>query len=101
MSISLTVTAQKLRDTAERLRALNGRLREEVNTMSSRERSLNGMWDGQANDTFHGAYMHDVHEYEDFMNAINEYIAALLQAANEYEAAENRNRSIASNRTYH
>lgn len=101
MAISLTVTSQKLRETAANLRRLNSQLRSELNNMSSRERSLNGMWDGQANDTFHAAYEHDVREYNDFIQAIEEYINALLQAADEYERTESRNQSIASSRTYH
>lgn len=101
MAISLTVTSQKLRDTAAQLRSLNARLRGELSNMSSRESSLNGMWDGQANDTFHNAYVHDVREYNDFIQAIEEYIRALLQAADEYERTENRNQQIASNRSYH
>jgi len=100
MAISLTVTSAKLRETAAELRRLNTQLKNELNNMSMRESSLNGMWDGQANDTFHAAYLHDVREYNDFINAINEYINALLQAAEEYERTEARNNAIASSREY-
>lgn len=101
MAISLTVTSSKLRETAAELRRLNTQLKTELDNMTARERSLNSMWDGQANDTFHAAYEHDVREYQDFIQAINEYIQALLQAAEEYERTEAKNNAIASARSYH
>ena len=100
MAISLTVRATDLRNTAARLKTLNTQLQNELNTMSQREGSLNGMWDGLANDKFHLAYLHDVKEYQDFIDAIQEYIRALETAAEEYDKAETANINIAENRTY-
>ncbi|MFT3984422.1 MAG: hypothetical protein QM697_10990 [Lachnospiraceae bacterium] len=58
------------------------------------------MWEGQANDTFHSAYIRDQGQMERFHSAIEQYIAALLVIAARYEEAEARNTATASARSY-
>ena len=58
------------------------------------------MWEGQAKDAFHQAFLRDRQQMDAFILLIERYIQALLEIANRYEQAENRNREIAAARKY-
>lgn len=94
----IRVTASQIRNTANQLREYNGYFDRQVQKLQESEMSLNGMWDGQANDAFHAAFNHDKDYMMQFYNLINKYCAALEQIAAEYERAENENINIAISR---
>ena len=93
------VTSGGLKEKAELLRGLNSRFRAGVETLQDTEQGLRNMWEGEANDTFHTAFIKDTGQMERFHSVIEEYIEALLAIAAKYEAAENKNISIAATRT--
>lgn len=95
----IRVTATQVRSTASQLRDYNGQFNTQVQRLQGSEESLNGMWDGQANDAFHAAFNNDKEYMTQFYNLINKYCEALDQIANEYDSAEAVNTDTATRRT--
>ena len=58
------------------------------------------MWEGEARDTFHQAFVRDKQQMDVFHQLIAQYVQALLEIAARYEQAEARNREIAAARNY-
>ena len=96
----IRVTASQVRSTANSLRELNQQFNSQVQNLQASEESLNGMWDGQANDAFHAAFMSDKEYMTQFYNLINKYCEALDSIATEYENAENINLDTATRRSF-
>lgn len=94
------VTASELKSKAEELRNLNSNFKNEVGNLETTEAALKSKWVGQANDTFHNAFMKDKGQMDNFYNLIEKYVDALLQIAAQYEKAESNNTEIASSRNY-
>ena len=94
------VTAAELKRKAEQLKGLNSRFKTGVESLQTTEQGLKSMWEGEANDTFHGAFVRDKGQMESFHGVIEKYIEALLIIAAKYEEAENKNISIAATRSY-
>lgn len=80
----IRVTASQVRNSAESLRGLNQQFNSQVQNLQAAEESLNGMWDGQANDAFHAAFLSDKEYMTQFYNLINKYCEALDSIATEY-----------------
>ncbi len=95
----IRVTSSQIKSTASQLRDYNGQFNTQVQRLQGSEESLNGMWDGQANDAFHAAFNNDKEYMTQFYNLINKYCEALDQIANEYDAAEAVNTDTATRRT--
>ena len=96
----IRVTASQVRSSANSLRELNQQFNSQVQNLQASEESLNGMWDGQANDAFHAAFMSDKEYMTQFYNLINKYCEALDSIATEYENAENINLDTATRRSF-
>ena len=94
------VTAAELRKKAEQLKGLNSRFRSGVDSLKTAEQGLKAMWEGEANDSFHNAFTRDKGQMDQFHQAIERYIEALLIIAAKYEEAENKNIATASTRNY-
>ncbi|MCR5000402.1 MAG: WXG100 family type VII secretion target [Lachnospiraceae bacterium] len=94
------VTAAELRKKAEQLKGLNSRFKTGTDTLQTTEQALKSMWEGEANDAFHAAFVRDKGQMDQFHNVIEQFIEALLIIAAKYEAAENKNISIAATRSY-
>lgn len=95
-----TVTAAQLQSKAEELSQYNASFKKEVENLNQTETQLMGMWDGEAKDTFHGAFNRDKVNMDNFYNAIAQYVNALQQIAAKYAQAESQNTQIASQRSY-
>lgn len=95
-----SVTTSNLRQKAEELSNLNQQFMNQVNTLEETENSLNGMWEGEARNSFHTAFQRDVTQMHNFYNAIAQYVAAIENSATNYENAENKNIELANNRSY-
>lgn len=100
MASEIQVTTATLHSKAEELRGLNANLKTQIGELENTEASLNSMWDGEANSTFHAAFQNDIVQMNNFYNAIEKYAQVLQEIARQYENAEQANMSIASNRTY-
>lgn len=94
------VTASVLNSQANELTELNGRFKTEVEQLVAAESSLNSMWDGEANDAFHNAFMVDKSKMDEFYNLIIQYVQKLNSIATRYTQTEQANTQIASNRSY-
>lgn len=101
MANRFIVTTGSLRAKAAELRAMNIDFKTHVDHLRQQESSLNAMWDGQANDAFHRAFTSDAQQMDAFKLAIDQYCDVLLQIAEKYEKAENKNTVTANVRTYH
>lgn len=91
------VTVPQLNAQAENLNELNGRFKTAVEQLVSSETSLNSMWDGDANDAFHNAFITDKGKMDEFYNLILVYVQKLNTIATRYTQTENTNVQIASN----
>lgn len=100
MANQIEVTTSTLTNKANELKSLNSRFKSQVSTLRSYESSLNGMWDGEANNAFHSAFTKDATQMDNFYNAIEKYISSLNEIIQEYERAERANLSTATSRTY-
>lgn len=100
MASNITVTTQTLRDKAGELRTTNGKFKTQVENLRSEEQALSFMWEGDANDAFHAAFTNDAVQMDNFYDAIENYCVALEQIAQQYDATESQNQSIASSRKY-
>ena len=96
----IRVTAEQLTTGANELENLNQQFRASVSQLESLEGTLNGMWDGEANDAFHRAFTNDKVQMTNFYNAILVYVQRLEEIANRYKTAEAQNKDIAEKRNY-
>lgn len=94
------VTAAELKKKAEQLKGLNSRFKTDTDNLQTSEQALKSMWEGEANDAFHTAFTKDKGQMDQFHTTIEQFIEALLIIAAKYEAAENKNISIAATRSY-
>lgn len=92
------VTSQTMRDKAQELRSQNNNLKSQIENLRSQENSLSGMWEGEAREAFRNAFTQDITKMQSFVDAIEQYATALVNAADEYDRAEARNVSTASTR---
>lgn len=95
MAKTFTVTPATVNSKAQELHSQNARLKSLIESMRAQEESLNGMWDGEANDAFHNAFMKDITQMSNFYNAIEQYVQKLQEIAKKYQQAENTNCGIA------
>lgn len=89
-----------LRSQADQLETLNGQFKTCIEQLVTSEGSLNSMWDGDANDAFHNAFVTDKGKMDEFYKLIIQYIERLRSIATKYEQAEQANLDIASTRSY-
>lgn len=96
----INVTAAHLKAQAEELKQLNATFKSTVNELESTEAQLNSMWEGEANTAFHNAFSRDKIQMDNFYNAIEVYVNALLTIASKYQLAEGMNVETATTRNY-
>lgn len=96
----IQVTADELRNKASELSGLNSRFRTEIENLVSLKEGLNSMWEGEAKEAFNQAFSRDKGNMDNFRNAIDQYIQALLVIASRYDEAEKRNINTASRGSY-
>lgn len=94
------ITSHELRSKAETLKTLNAQLGAKGEELSEQEGGLCSMWEGQAKELFHQAFIRDREQMEAFIGLIERYIQAMLEIAARYEEAEARNAELAASRKY-
>lgn len=94
------VSVAELKAKVDSLRQLNGQFKSQVGNLEATEASLNGMWEGQARETFHNAFASDKVQMDNFYNAVEVYAARLESIAARYAQAEAASTEIANERTY-
>ena len=94
------VTSAQLKRGAQDIMDLNGQFQSAISALENYESSLNGMWDGDANDAFHAAFMADKGKMTEFHKLITQYASSLTAIADRYDQTEQMNTDIANKRTY-
>lgn len=100
MANSIQVTTSQLTKKAEELKGYNAKFKTQVENLQTQEKSLNTMWDGEANDAFHSAFEKDITQMNKFYEAIEKYVQSLNEIIENYKATEEKNLNIAKSRTY-
>lgn len=100
MANTIQVTTSTLTSKANELKSLNARFKQQVTSLQSQQRSLDAMWDGEANTAFNNAFKRDIVQMNNFYNAIEKYVSSLNEIINKYEQTERANAQKASNRSY-
>lgn len=95
-----TVSISDLKTKVDTLRQLNAQFKNQVGELESTEANLNGMWEGEAKNTFHNAFSSDKTQMNNFYNAVEVYAQRLEAIAARYAQAEATNIEIAAERTY-
>lgn len=96
----ITTMVSTLRSKADELRELNELFKGERAELISTQEALNGMWEGEAKQTFDNAFRRDMIQFQNFYNAIAAYAEALEDIANNYCMMEARNVELARERCY-
>ena len=91
----IKVNAAQVKAAADKLRALNKSFKSETENLVQSQQTLNGMWDGEANDKFNAAFSQDKGKMDQFHQAIERFASTLEQIAQNYDNAENRSTGIA------
>ncbi|MCR4924548.1 MAG: WXG100 family type VII secretion target [Lachnospiraceae bacterium] len=94
------VTSNELRNKAEELKNLNNSFMSQTQALQNTEENLKSMWEGEANNAFHNAFVRDREQMENFRKVIDQYVETLLLIAKKYEEAETRNIATVSTRSY-
>ncbi len=94
------VTASELRRKANALQDLNHQFGTKSEELEEKENSLCSMWEGQAKDAFHYAFLKDKQQMEVFRGLVDRYVQTLMEIAARYEEAEARNAELAASRSY-
>lgn len=99
MSQIITNT-RKMREESQKLNQLLAKFKSQKEKLMSTQKSLDGMWDGDANIQFNKAFQKDMVQFDNFARVIKDYANALNQMADNYDKAEATNVSIAQQRSY-
>lgn len=94
------IDSKNLRNEGSRLEELIQKFRGEKENLTANEQTLKSMWEGEANENFHQAFMRDLGQMEAFIDLLVNYVRVMETIADRYDNAEARNMGIASNRIY-
>lgn len=100
MAKSITVNTATVNSKASELKTLNSNFKKQVSNLRTAEKTLNSMWDGDANDAFHKAFESDATQMDNFYNAIEKYVSNLQEIVKAYDKAEKANLNTATKRKY-
>lgn len=88
--------SSQLQQVITQLTNYNSQFQSKVNELCSTQRTLDGMWDGDANTAFNNNFNKDKKQFDEFHAAIADYIAKLKTIKENYENAETNNKRIVS-----
>ncbi|MBE5942183.1 MAG: WXG100 family type VII secretion target [Lachnospiraceae bacterium] len=101
MAVStIQLTQSALAKKKNELETLNTQLKSQIKDMNSTEKSLMGMWEGDAAKAFDAAYDKDGQSFEKFTDLVTKYVGALESIMKLYEKAEQKNIQTAKKRSY-
>lgn len=82
------------------LEQLNSQLKKQIKDLNSTEKSLMGMWTGDAAKEFDKTYDKDGVSFEKFTELVTKYVGALESIMKLYEKGEKANVQTAKKRSY-
>ena len=94
------VSVSDLKAKVDTLRQLNAQFKSQVGELEATEMNLQGMWEGEAKNTFDLMFKSDKIQMDNFYNAVEVYAQRLESIAARYAQAESTNVEIATERTY-
>ena len=96
----IRVSANELKARAEQLNQENANLKAKIEEFDAAAQALAAQWEGEARDAFVNACNMDKTQMDNFSQVIAQFYQALLDIAQKYEEAEERNLNIATTRSY-
>ncbi|MCR5526159.1 MAG: WXG100 family type VII secretion target [Lachnospiraceae bacterium] len=94
----ILVTAAQLRAKAEELENLRNQYKTQIDKLTETESALNGMWEGDARQSFHTAFATDQNQFSEFGTSVQQYVQVLQQIVQKYEQSEAKNVQIAQSK---
>ncbi|MCR4596564.1 MAG: WXG100 family type VII secretion target [Lachnospiraceae bacterium] len=88
-------SSSELEAIIDELRDLNGKFRNKATDINTEHTQLVTKWEGDASTAFEEHFQKEYPNFENFASAIDEYIQALTDILNEYNTAEDMNKTIA------
>ena len=76
----------------------NGQFQSKVEELAGEQKSLDGMWDGEANEAFNTNFNDDKKQFDTFHSEVEKYVQQLRVIKENYEKAEEKSRQIAAER---
>lgn len=98
MAGTFTINTSEVTKKASEISNLLNSFKSQVENLTQTEGTLNGMWEGEAKETFHSEFQKDIVKMQQFHNNMQKYVTALQEIVQEYVKAENANLSTASTR---
>ena len=89
------ISSNELRRKEEELMGLLQKFDSQKEELTSEEITLKSMWQGEANESFHEAFIKDLGQMESFIEIVTNYAVVMGNIADRYDSAESRNLGIA------
>lgn len=101
MAVStIQLTQSQLKKKKKELEDLNSKLKSQIKDMNATEKSLLGMWEGDAAKAFDASYDKDGQSFEQFTNLVTKYTVTLEAIMTLYQKSEQKNVETAKKRSY-
>lgn len=101
MAVSkIQLTESALNKKKSELEQLNSDLKKQIKDLDSTEKSLMGMWVGDAAKAFNTTYEKDGASFDKFTSLVTKYVGALESIMKLYEKGERKNVQTAKKRSY-
>lgn len=101
MTVSkIQLTESNLKKKKADLEDLNSQLKKQLRDLDSTEKTLMGMWVGDAAKAFNNTYEKDGASFEKFTDLVVKYVGALETIMKLYEKSERTNIQTAKKRSY-
>ncbi|MDE6434728.1 MAG: WXG100 family type VII secretion target [Lachnospiraceae bacterium] len=101
MAVStIKLTQSALKKKKDELENLNAQLKGEIKDLNSTEKSLMGMWEGDAAKAFDATYDKDGESFNKFTKLVEKYAKTIESIIQAYQKAEQKNIQTAKKRSY-
>lgn len=97
---TIQLTESALKKKKNELESLNKQLQTDIKNLDSIEKSLQGMWTGDAAKAFDATYKKDGASFTQFVTLVTKYAGALESIMTLYEKGEKKNVETAKKRSY-
>ncbi|MCR5556415.1 MAG: WXG100 family type VII secretion target [Butyrivibrio sp.] len=96
MSVIRVKSSSDIQGVIDQLKQFNVEFRKKADDINAEHGQLITKWEGDASTEFEKHFKQEYGNFETFAMAIDEYVAGLTQILQEYERAEELNKSIAA-----
>lgn len=92
------VTSSEVQSKSLELQNISKQMLQKIEELGQLEKTLAGMWEGEAHDAFHNTYVQDEQKMMLFVNTLEKYCVTLNDIAVKYNNSEAKNIQIAQSR---